>query len=115
MRLEDGTSVSPVTLSWKEPVSRLRIYTLLSGPLFFRPLDHGFLCLFDIEAVQEVTVDGRPVSGKSFSIKIGGWLYGSYNWQAELFSKFPIPLILSGYSHNGSRPEIGRASCRERA
>src|SRR5690625_5466162 len=102
MRLEDGTSVSPVTLSWKEPVSRLRIYTLLSGPLFFQPLDHGFLCLFDIEAVQEVTVDGRPVSGKSFSIKIGGWLYGSNNCQAENFVNYPINLFHSGICHNGT-------------
>jgi len=101
--MQDREWFAPVALPAEEPVAQFVRHRALAFALGFQPLNHGGLGFTHAEAIQEFRVDGGAISGECLAVEVFWRLNGADDRQVEHFSERPIPLILSGYGHDGSR------------
>ena len=100
--VDDRNWLTPVTLTWEDPVTQAVVNLLVTNTLLFQPSD----CLFDsfllTHAIQETWVDVLTVASVSFfsDVTTGQNLA---HWQIVLLSKFVVTRIVSRHGHHGTR------------
>ena len=110
--MDNGNRLSPVTLPGKYPVTKLKVYGLLSKTTF---LNHCRSIFFKDRGLHSIPLTGIDHGSACLGICLGHIFNfpavlcnNLNNGNVELLRKLKVPVIMSRHAHDGTGTVVGK-------